>query len=122
MSAVTPGSPLLSSSTCSATVCGTFWATGIGWYGEPCQQGCETPAVHSRTRSRRVARLILRMPASRVSSAVPPSDCWDKVAMFTATTSSDWFPTMTCPVSSRIWPRTDGWTMSLTRSWLASAT
>ncbi len=42
---------LVSPAPAARSVCGTFCATGIGWYGEPCQHGCETPTVHSRTRS-----------------------------------------------------------------------
>ena len=37
---------------CSAIVSLTFSATGIGWYGDPVQQGWETPRVQSLTFSR----------------------------------------------------------------------
>ena len=33
---------------CSATWSVTFCATGIGWYGDPAQQGGLTPLTHSR--------------------------------------------------------------------------
>ncbi len=33
---------------CSATWSLTFCATGIGWYGDPAQQGGLTPFTHSR--------------------------------------------------------------------------
>ncbi len=42
-----PGYCFLLSSTCSAIRSGTRCATGIGWYGEPCQHGWLTPTVHS---------------------------------------------------------------------------
>jgi hypothetical protein len=32
---------------CTATASETSWATGIGWYGDPRQQGWGTPAVHT---------------------------------------------------------------------------
>ena len=119
MLAVTPGKPLVLQHLQRHPL-GTFCATGIGWYGEPCQHGCGTPTVQSRTRSCIVLSLILSSLASRASSAAPPSACCRPSHVHRdherGLADDGW------PVSSRIWPRTDGSTISRVWSWLASAT
>ena len=60
----------------TATAPETFCATGIGWYGEPGQHGWDTCAVHSRTFSVSSLSGMPSSPASRRSTAAPPSACW----------------------------------------------
>ena len=116
---MTPGNWVCSSMTCSATWSETCWSTGMGWYGEPAQQGCDTPLVHSRVSS---LSLVYDMPssgASRCSTGAAPPGCWFRVIMSTETTRAVWLVTSWSPTSSRIWPRTAGTITSLV--WFCSA-
>ena len=108
ISALTPGNSFGSSSTCSATRSDTFWSTGMGWYGEPAQQGCGTPLVHSRVFSVSSAYDMPSKGASRCSTGAPPPGCWSRVIMSTETTRAVVLVTSRPPTSSRIWPRTAG--------------
>ena len=105
---------------CRATAGVTCCATGIGWYGEPCQHGWDTPAVHSRIFCCSRASLMPSRCASRVSSGMPPPGCCETSARFTETTREVWLSTSGWPVSSRIWPRTGGTITVLTWSWVAA--
>ena len=80
------------------------------------------PTVQIRTSSCIGLSLTPSSAASLASSALPPSDCCDRSAMLTEMTRPEVLSTMGWPVSSRISPRTDGSTTSLTRSSVASAT
>src|SRR3984957_726842 len=105
---------------CSAIVSLTCSATGIGWYGDPVQQGWETPRVHSRTFS--VSALSDRCSngASLASTALPSSVVvCESCIMFTETVIEVWLVTSACPVSSVIMPRTAGTTIDLV--WFTAA-
>ncbi len=93
--------------------------TGIGWYGEPFQQGCCVLASQSRTFSWTSLAGIPSTSASRVSTALPASFCWSSEVRLTETTSLVSFPARMRPEASRISPRTAGSTTS--RMWLPVA-
>ena len=105
---------------CSAIASLTFSATGIGWYGEPVQQGCLTPRVHSRTFSVSVLTDMCSSGASLASTALPLSFVvCESCIMSTETVSFVWLVTNALPVSSVIMPRTAGTTIFLV--WLTWA-
>ncbi len=113
---MTPGKSSRRSIICIACWVVACWVTGIGWYGEPFQQGCGVLASHSRTLFLTSSAGTPRTSASRVSTALPWSFCCISAVRDTDTTSLVSLPARIRPEASRISPRTAGSTTS--RMWL----
>ena len=92
---------------------------GIGWYGEPFQQGCGVSASHSRTFSMTSLGFMPSTPASLARTALPSSGIFSRSVREAETTSRVSLSARGTPRASRIEPRTAGWTTCWT--WLPDA-
>ncbi len=92
---------------------------GIGWYGEPFQQGCGVLASHSRTLSLTSLGFMPRTPASLVRTASPSSFIFSSSVREAETTRRVSLSAIGTPRASRIDPRTAGCTTCCT--WLPDA-
>ncbi len=94
--------------------------TGIGWYGEPFQQGLGVWESQSRTLSMTSLGVMSRTSARRVMTPLPLSFIFISAVRLAETTRRVSLSASGTPRASRIEPRTAGWTTRWTWLLLAS--
>ncbi|KEG42205.1 hypothetical protein DJ64_33415 [Streptomyces griseorubens] len=114
-----PGKSSARSRICRACLGVASSVMGIGWYGEPFQQGWGVSALHSRTFIMTSSGFMPRTPASLVRTALPSSSIFMRSVREAETTSRVSLSARGTPRASRMEPRTAGWTTCCT--WLPEA-